>query len=70
MTLKEAWTKVDPVAASSEDETADHPSEGVDMEVVAEIGWVAAQNLALDVARQCTCAPPAHPLHLSVRDAL
>ena len=38
MTLKEAWTKVDPVAASSEDETADHPSEGVDMEVVAEIG--------------------------------
>lgn len=54
MTLKEAWTKVDPVAASSEDETADHPSEGVDMEVVAEIGWVAAQNLALDVARQCT----------------
>ena len=53
-TLKEAWTKVDPVAASSEDETADHPTDGVDLEVVAEIGWVAAQNLALDVARQCT----------------
>lgn len=51
-TLKDAWSKVDS-ASELCGEAIDQPSEGVDMEAVAEIAWVAAQNQLLDLAGWC-----------------
>jgi tetratricopeptide (TPR) repeat protein len=52
-TLMDAWNKVDP-AADRLGEAKDEPSKGADLEVVAEIGWVAAQNGLLDLASWCS----------------
>ena len=52
-TLIEAWKKVDP-AADRLGEAKDEPSKGVDLQVVAEIGWVAAQNGLPDLASWCS----------------
>ena len=51
-TLKEAWAQVDP-AASSEGEAANQPVEGVDMNSVAYIGWIAAQHQLRELADWC-----------------
>ena len=51
-TLKEAWAQVDP-AASSEGEAVNQPVEGVDMNSVAYIGWIAAQHQLRELADWC-----------------
>jgi tetratricopeptide (TPR) repeat protein len=51
--LMDAWKKVD-VAALRLGEAKNEPAKGANLDVVAEIGWVAAQNGLLDVAGLCS----------------
>jgi tetratricopeptide (TPR) repeat protein len=55
--LMEAWKKVDP-AAELLGEAKDESSNGADFEVVAEIGWVAAQNGLVELATWCSQRAP------------
>jgi hypothetical protein len=52
-TLIDAWKKVDP-AAGQLGAAKDEPSKGADLGVVAEIGWVAAQNGLVELAVWCS----------------
>ena len=52
-TLIEAWKLVDPAAEKLE-AAKDESVEDCQMDVVAEIGWVAAQNEVLDLAEWCS----------------
>mmetsp|Transcript_28006 Transcript_28006/g.68923 ORF Transcript_28006/g.68923 Transcript_28006/m.68923 type:complete len:2443 (+) Transcript_28006:56-7384(+) len=52
-TLMDAWKKVDP-AAELLGNAMDQPSKGADLDAVAEIGWVAAQNGLLEIASWCS----------------
>ena len=51
--LLEAWKKVDP-AADDPEASKDAPSKGANLDVVADIGWVAAQNNLTDIATWCS----------------
>ena len=51
-TLIEAWKLVDPAAEKLE-AAKDESAEDAQLDVVAEIGWIAAQNQVLDLAAWC-----------------
>ena len=51
--LLEAWKKVDS-AADDPETSKDAPSKGVNLEVVADVGWVAAQSNLTDIATWCS----------------